>query len=665
MATKNYGTNLARAALGQGLGMGWGDEAEAWLRAKSGEGDYEQNLNKIRKEYGQFSKENPYASGTAEFAGGFVPGVAAMFVPGGQAAGAAQMQRSTLNALARLAATGVATGAISGAGSAEEGDRGSNAVSGGVIGGTLGVTLPVGMRAGKGLYNWAKERIRPTDALTQQRALEKFTEALSDSGMSPNDIKRIMQRDRALNIPSTIANSGEAITDLAEAVAQRSGKAARKIEKGITEQKAGIRERTYKQAAKGLKPGDYYADEQRMVSDLRKKADTLYDKAYEHGTVDDPVINEVLKSPSFKNFFDKAKEIADAEALAAKVRGEDPSKYELQNLYKVIRDDKLNPIGVEVTQLPDVRTLDYIKRGIDASIDAGYKSAKGMSTAEATALKKLRKGYVDRLDALVPDYKTARGSYAGDMEVIDAMRKGMDDFGGMDHEQVASLVKNMSDAEKQAFRTGVARDLYGRIMNPSSNFNAAQRIIGAPEMQDKLRPLFDSPKQFRVFKNALERESQLFHQSNNILANSRTAKRTDMGKKLEEGNEVGGFIADAVTGGFWNSLTKTALTGLRKTQMTDATADKLADMLMAKDPRQVAAAVKALENHAAQAAPKALKTSALERGTVTGTSSAIFPSPSDKETPKPIESDIETDIAAPSSGPSIEDDILKEESQQR
>jgi hypothetical protein len=645
--------------------MGWGDEAEAWLRAKSGEGDYEQNLSKIRKEYGQFSKENPYASGAAEFAGGFVPGVAAMFVPGGQAAGAAQMQRSTLNALARLAATGVATGAISGAGSAEEGDRGSNAVSGGVIGGTLGVTLPVGMRAGKGLYNWARERIRPTDALTQQRALEKFTEALSDSGMSPNDVKRIMQRDRALNVPSRIANSGEAITDLAEAVAQRSGKAARKIEKGITEQKAGIRERTYKQTAKGLKPGDYYADEQRMVGDLRKKADTLYDRAYEYGTVDDPVINEVLKSPSFKNFFDKAKEIADAEALAAKVRGEDPSKYELQNLYKVIRDDKLNPIGVEVTQLPDVRTLDYIKRGIDASIDAGYKSAKGMSTAEATALKKLRKGYVDRLDALVPDYKTARATYAGDMEVIDAMRTGMNDFGKLDHEQIVNLMKTMSDAEKQAFRTGVARDIYSRVMNPSSNFNAAQRIIGAPEMQDKLRPLFDSPKQFRVFKNALERESQLFHQSNTMLSNSRTMKRTEMGKKLEEGNEVGGFIADAVTGGFWNSLTKTALTGLRKTQMTDATADKLADMLMAKDPRQVAAAVKALEDHATRAGPKAVRASALERGTVTGTSSAIFSPPSDKETPKPIEADIEADIAAPTTGPNIEEDILREESQQR
>ena len=28
--------NTARAVLGQGVGMGWGEEAEAWLRSKLG-----------------------------------------------------------------------------------------------------------------------------------------------------------------------------------------------------------------------------------------------------------------------------------------------------------------------------------------------------------------------------------------------------------------------------------------------------------------------------------------------------------------------------------------------------------------------------------------------------------------------------------------------------
>jgi len=114
MADKIIGAT--RALLGQGLGMGWGDEAEAWLRSKAGEGDYEGELNRIRQEYGQYAKENPFVSGASEFVGGALPGVGMMLVPGGQAAGAAQLGRSTLGALGRLALTGAAAGTVAGAG---------------------------------------------------------------------------------------------------------------------------------------------------------------------------------------------------------------------------------------------------------------------------------------------------------------------------------------------------------------------------------------------------------------------------------------------------------------------------------------------------------------------------------------------------------------------
>lgn len=66
--------NLGRAAL-QGLGMGWGDEGEAWLRSKLGE-DYDEALKRIRKEYGQYAKDNPMTALGAEFAGGVIPGLA-------------------------------------------------------------------------------------------------------------------------------------------------------------------------------------------------------------------------------------------------------------------------------------------------------------------------------------------------------------------------------------------------------------------------------------------------------------------------------------------------------------------------------------------------------------------------------------------------------------
>ncbi len=94
MATANPYVGAARAAIGQGLGMGWGDEGEARLRSKLGQGQYEDLVKQIRSEYGQYAKENPYTAGALEFGGGALPGVAAMMIPGGQAAGVAQLLRA-------------------------------------------------------------------------------------------------------------------------------------------------------------------------------------------------------------------------------------------------------------------------------------------------------------------------------------------------------------------------------------------------------------------------------------------------------------------------------------------------------------------------------------------------------------------------------------------
>ncbi len=213
--------------------------------------------------------------------------------------------------------------------------------------------------------------------------------------------------------------------------------------------------------------------------------------------------------------------------------------------------------------------------------------------------------------------------------MIDAMRAGMNEFGKMDHEQIAKMVSGMSQAEKEAYRTGVARNLYSKVMDPSGNFNAAQRIIGSPETQAKLQPLFDSPAHFDLFKNALEREAQLFGQANKILGGSQTGKRMQMRENLEGDEGIGQAIGQAVTGGFINSLTGLAARTLGKATITEKTADKMARMLMSKDPSEVAAVVQALERQAAGAAPKAVRSTGAERGAVMGTASAVWPSPTE------------------------------------
>lgn len=624
-------TNAARAFLGQGLGMGWGDEGEAWLRSKLGGQPYEQALQQIRQEYAQYARENPGTAMAAEFAGGMAPAIGMMFVPGAQPAAAAQMQRTTLGTLGRLAALGGATGAVSGAGSATEGERGTGAVVGGTLGTVIGGGAPVVLRGAKGAGQWLRERLAPTEAVISQRAGEKMTRAMRESDLMPQQIEQMMAKDRALGVPSTLANVDAAMADLAEAVAQRTGKGTRKVEKTIRQQQTGARERTYQQVQKGLQPGDYYSDEANLVSQLRKKANTVYDEAYAWGDVDDPRIVEALKNPQFQQFFQKARGIADTEAMAAKLRGEDPSKYALPEIYKPT--GKFTDSGAEIlelTKLPDVRTLDYIKRGIDATIESGF-AGKGLSKTEASALRDLRKVFVNAIDEATGGdqsaYRNARKAYAGDMEVIDAMRAGMTDFGKLDHEQVIKLVSEMGNAEKEAFRTGVARSLYGQIMDTAQNRNAANNIINSPETAAKLQPLFDDPAHFRLFKAALEREAQLFQQANKILAGSQTAKRGALKEALEEEPGVGQAVVQGALGNFGGALSGLVNRFANSATITPQVADKLADMLMAKNPSEVGAVVKFLEDYAAGQVPKAVKSTAGERGAVMGTTTSIFNPP--------------------------------------
>jgi hypothetical protein len=605
--------------------MGWGEEAEAWLRSKLGSESYETLLPQIRSEYGEYAKQYPITQGVSEFVGGAAPGVAMMFVPGMQPAG-----------LMRLGALGAATGAVSGAGSATEDNRARGAGSGALIGGGLGVTLPLALRAAGGAGKWLRERLFSTPEVVQDRALGKINEAMRQAKVSPRDVQAQMAQDRAMGVPvqgkamgvpSVMANANPALRDLAEAVAQRSGAGSNAIENALTTQRLGARGRVKAQTTAALKPADYYGLEDNLTAQLRNNAKGLYEKAYAYGDVDDPRIVEVLKNPQFKAFFDKARSIADTEAQTAKLKGEDPLKFALPEIYKPSgRFDASGAEILDLVKLPDVRTLDYIKRGIDATIDSGFRG-KGMSTAEASALRDLRKQFVNAIDENVPDYKLARKTYAGDLEILDALRMGKDEFKTLDPEQVEKMVKAMSSGEKDAFRTGVARDIYGIIMKPSNEPNTAQRVIGSPDMQKKLAMLFDNPAEFDLYKAALMRESQLYKESNTILGGAQTAKRLDLKASLDEDTGMIESAATAATGNFSGALSSLVMGAIRSTQMSKARAEKMAEMLMAKDPNEVAAAVQMIEAYAAKQAPKQFRATLGEAGAVTGTSTAIYPAP--------------------------------------
>lgn len=165
---------------------------------------------------------------------------------------------------------------------------------------------------------------------------------------------------------------------------------------------------------------------------------------------------------------------------------------------------------------PSLEFLDRVKQGMDQLITK--EEGHGMdykATPLGKSMRSLRDALVNELDAATTPakgeslYKKARAQYAGDLEMLDALQAGRDDFGKLQPQQLDKLLAGMSFSEKDAFRTGVAQNLFEALGTPTTDVNSARRIIGSTAMQAKLRTMFDTDKQFELFKTALEREAEL------------------------------------------------------------------------------------------------------------------------------------------------------------
>lgn len=701
--------NFARALIGQGVGMGWGDEAEAWLRSKVSGRPYLEERERINQQYGRFAERYPIMAPATEFAGGVLPaigayaltpatgGAAAPAAVGATARGAGALGRvaqglsnrpytraaagatagagagyasdedlavenavmlAPLGAIAggqaprilRAAKTpygagatvGATQGAVSGAGAAEPETRGEGAGVGAIIGGPLGALIPVATRGARAVGRYFSERVSPSEETITRASASRINQALEEAGMRPADIETRLAADRAAGIPAVAANVDPALVDLAEVVAQRSGPSARRVEAELGEQRTGSRERVYERTRTGIGAGDYYADEEGLVRSLRSAAEPAYREAYRVGEVFDPQIMSLLELPQYRNAWATARRLAEGDAAAAQARAIrsgaefNPEEFRLRDIYRVTgRNPDTGEEIVEIAgSVPDVRTLDYMKRALDSQVTAAYSSPDPAVRSGAGSMRELRDALRDRTKELVPEYRQAVDQYRGDAEILDSLRSGMNDFNRLNHEEIGSLFRNMNDAEKQAFRTGAARNIYSTIMDPSSNINAAQRLIGSPETRKKMEQLFDSPAQFNLFAAALERESQLYHQSNRILQGSPTARRQQARERFEEGPDVGASAADLLTGSWVTSLTNMASRAIRGANMSDEISDRVATMLMSRDPTDVAAAVRILEDYGQRAVTSERRLSRGEVGTTGGVMASFPPSPLPGEEPE-------------------------------
>jgi len=116
------------------------------------------------------------------------------------------------------------------------------------------------------------------------------------------------------------------------------------------------------------------------------------------------------------------------------------------------------------------------------------------------------------------------------------------------------------------------QNIYSSVMNPEANLANTQSLINSPAMRRRVEGVFESPALSDLFVSALNREAQLFHRAN------------------ERAGQSGTNIIN------WErSLTNLTAQAIKNGQIDDRYASRINGLLQSRDPREVAAAVRILE----------------------------------------------------------------------
>lgn len=540
------GENTQRVrAFGKGVLFDFADELEAGARmlasGQMSSDEYYRLKEQINNDYNAWAKANPGEALALEAAGG----IAGSFVPGVGIVGRGYQAATGIGKLAgvgtRAALVGASTGALSGVGQAKTlGDIPQSVLENAALGAVISAPgAKVVEYGGRGLNTAAQkfnERFGPgiefLDEATgefvrvpeipltaaDRRAAEILTGAAGAGG--PNRAVYLAEIAGRQGVPMSVATSSPRMTALAEKVAAKPSSGQEGLLKNLVDTRVGTAERVRDQAEAAL-PGakkDYFGEEEAISKRLRSIGDTEYQRAFAVGEVNDPEIMGIINNPS-----PVVRSIWQSVQNTAQI-----AEKELRMAMEPVLDAGGNLVGLAPTKgaIPDVETLDLFKRALDDRIQKGFRGTGSEGKFEADALKELRNNMVKRLDELVPAYREARKKYAGDLEVRDAMRYGLDIFSRkIRPAELRMKLKDMSEAEQEAVKTGALEAMF-QTLEGATGGDLAKKLAGTPEKIQKLKSIM-GPQEAKFFERAMQKESQLYQRTSKITGGSPTASRLE------------------------------------------------------------------------------------------------------------------------------------------
>lgn len=339
----------------------------------------------------------------------------------------------------------------------------------------------------------------------------RILQGLENEGLSPSDWTKLVLKAQRMGVPMTgIDTGGIELRGLAEASMNPENRETRELYDEMTERQAGARGRVEERVNQSFKPDDYQTMKKRLKTDLNKNSSPMYKElSVKYPSLKSEALMQIMNTPSGKKAVERA--------------------------VKSIRDKPGATLGkadaMGMITKPSIEFLDQVKDELDDMINKEEMTGDVYNpTKKGRRLRALRNALRDEVDKLTTDpktgesaYKAARKTWAGDLEIMDALRLGREEFRKLPPDEFKEAIKDLDFSERDALRTGIAQSLMDTLGKAGKRVNPADKIVDSPETLAKLEAVFDNPNEFKIFKEALELEARMFDESKSTISKGRRA----------------------------------------------------------------------------------------------------------------------------------------------
>lgn len=556
--------------IGDDLTFGFGDKAAAAIRAPFTDKTYEEELAANRAGT-QAARDR---AGSAAYGADVT---AALLLPRIGSAPVAASAPAGLVAKAGRFGAGVVKGGAQGAayGAVNALGHDQNVGEGAATGAAFGAAVPV---VG-GLLSATGQVLKPAVDAVRARvnpgayASQKISERLANSGMSVEQASK-----RAADQGLTLADvGGQSTRDLLRTTTNIPGKARDRVATQLAIRQLGQGDRL-KGAVKDVfaDPDGFITASDKLGEAWAKVGSEVYEPALAKKVVWTDRLKQFVQEPIFQR------------GLAQGVK--------IQRLESLAEGKPFNPVDYAITGfnaagdpiiggVPNMRTLNVAKKGIDAIIGEMKNPLTGKLTEEGRATNMVQKAFLKEIDSWNSEYPKARAVWGGFAKVKEALEFGQKEALDLSPEAVARSFKEMSEAERQAARIGMADALRKKIDGAGYTNNAILRIFSNRQNTGVLKAAFPDAKSFAEFRKTIFTEARKRATYDAVRGNSTTARQ--MADMFETGGLQEGFntAKTAATQGVIPAAIQWVGSRLRMLGgLTPEVADQISQKLMTASP---------------------------------------------------------------------------------